>query len=135
MGKNYKYRFATKEDKKFNDFLDKTIIGTSYNFFNEWKKYREHTEEYREDIAQDSSWEEGLIKDVKDSDLSIALESLTDNERLVISFCFDKDLKGKEIAEKANIELNSVYRIKRRAFEGLINLWQECIKVLFCHKK
>ena len=41
MGKNYKYKFATKEDNQFNDFLNKTIIGTSYNFFNEWKEQRE----------------------------------------------------------------------------------------------
>lgn len=119
MGKDYKYKFATKEDNQFNDFLNKTIIGTSYNFFNEWKEQIETIEEYRDDIVVDCPNEKGLFDETKDELLSIALKSLTKNERLVISFSFEEELSGEEIAEKINIKKNSVYRMRKRILEKL----------------
>lgn len=125
MGKNYKYKFATKEDNQFNDFLNKTIIGTSYNFFNEWKEQRETMEEYKDDIALDCPNGKGLFDETEDELLSIALESLTKNERLVISFSFEEKLSGEEIAEKIKINKNSVYRMRKRTLGKLKKIIME----------
>lgn len=125
MGKNYKYKFATKEDNQFNDFLNKTIIGTSYNFFNEWKEQRETMEEYKDDIVVDCPNGKGLFDETEDELLSIALESLTKNERLVISFSFEEKLSGEEIAEKIKINKNSVYRMRKRTLGKLKKIIME----------
>lgn len=125
MGKNYKYKFATKEDNQFNDFLNKTIIGTSYNFFNEWKEQRETMEEYRDDIVVDCLNGKGLFDETEDELLSVALESLTKNERLVISFSFEEKLSGEEIAEKIKINKNSVYRMRKRTLGKLKKIIME----------
>lgn len=128
MEKNYKYGKLTKEDGKFNDFLNKTIIGTSYNYFNVWKEERETFEEYKEDIVVDCPNEVGLFQETKDEILSIALKSLTENERLVISFSFEDELSGEEIAKRININLNSVYRIRTRTLKKLEKLILEARK-------
>lgn len=125
MGKDYKYKFTTKEESQFNDFLNKTIIGTSYNFFNDWKEKREIMEEYRDDIVVDCPNGKGLFDETKDELLSIALESLTKNERLVISFSFEEELSGEEIAEKINIKKNSVYRMRKRTLGKIKKLIME----------
>lgn len=125
MEKNYKYKFATKEDKQFNDFLNKTIIGTSYNFFNKWKEYRENTEEYKEDILIDCSEKVGLFQETENEFLSVALKSLTKNERLVISFIFDEHLKGEEISKRLKINPNTVYIIKKRALNKIEKIIKE----------
>ena len=125
MGKDYKYKFTTKEESQFNDFLNKTIIGTSYNFFNDWKEQREIMEEYRDDIVVDCPKGKGLFDETKDELLSIALESLTKNERLVISFSFEEELSGEEIAEKINIKKNSVYRMRKRTLGKIKKLIME----------
>lgn len=128
MGRNYKYKFATKEDKKFNDFLNKTIIGTSYNFFNKWKEDREVLEEYTDDIVVECPNSVGLFDDIKNERLKIALKSLTEEERLVISFSFDEELTGEEIAQKVNVTLNSLYRMRKRILKKLKEIMEELKK-------
>ena len=125
MGKNYKYKFTTKEGVKFNDFLNKTIIGTSYNFFNEWKKDSEYLVEIKEDIVDESSVEVSLLKETDDEYLSIAMKSLTDDERSVISFSFEEKLSGKEIAKEISILKNSVYRKRKKTINKLRKLIME----------
>lgn len=77
---------------QFNDFLNKTIIGTPYNFFNERKEQRKIMEEYKNDIVLDCPNGKDLFDETEDELLSIALESLTKNERLVISFSFEEKI-------------------------------------------
>ena len=125
MAKNYKYKFATKEDCQFNDFLNKTIIGTSYNYFNRRAESKVIIEEYNDDIIGDSPNYEGLFGETKDECLKTALESLTVNERLVISFTFEKELSGKEIARRVNMTLNSMYRMRKRTLKKLKKMMEE----------
>ena len=93
MEKNYKYEFTTKEESQFNDFLNKTILGTSYNYFNNCKADKEYLREFNEDIVDESSDEVSLLNETDNQYLKIALKSLTKNERLVISFVFDESIK------------------------------------------
>ena len=125
MGKNYKYKFATKEDNKFNDFLNKTIIGTAYNFFNRRDENKLILEEYNDDIVVNCPEEVGLFEEINNEYLRIALKSLTKNERLVISFSFEEELSGEEIAKKINITLNSLYRMRKRTLKKLKTIMEE----------
>ncbi|MDO5555637.1 MAG: sigma factor-like helix-turn-helix DNA-binding protein [Clostridia bacterium] len=118
MEKNYKYVFITEEDRRFNSFLDKTIVGTSWNFFNKLKEEK-NIKEYKEDIVIECSSEKGLFEETSDISLSIALESLTENERLVISFSFENELKGEQIAKKMGIKANSFYRKRTKILNKL----------------
>lgn len=125
MEKNYKYKFATKEDNQFNNFLNKTIIGTAYNFFNRRAENKVVLEEYNDDIVVDCPNEVGLFEETNNECLRIALKSLTENERLVISFTFEKELSGEEIAKKINITLNSLYRMRKRTLKKLKTIMEE----------
>lgn len=125
MEKNYKYKFATKEDNQFNDFLNKTIIGTAYNFFNRRDENKVILEEYNDDIVVDCPEEVGLFEETNNEYLRIALKSLTKNERLVISFTFEEELSGEEIAKKINITLNSLYRMRKRTLKKLKTIMEE----------
>lgn len=125
MEKNYKYKFATKEDNQFNDFLNKTIIGTAYNFFNRREENKVILEEYNDDIVVDCPDEVGLFEETNNECLRIALKSLTENERLVISFTFEEELSGEEIAKKINITLNSLYRMRKRTLKKLKTIMEE----------
>lgn len=125
MEKNYKYKFATKEDNQFNDFLNKTIIGTAYNFFNRREENKVILEEYNDDIVVDCPEKVGLFEETNNECLRIALKSLTENERLVISFTFEEELSGEEIAKKINITLNSLYRMRKRTLKKLKTIMEE----------
>lgn len=119
MGKSYKYKFATKEDFQLNDFLNKTIIGTAYNFFNKKEKNKVMLEEYNDDIIVECPDGKGLFEEINNECLEFALKSLTKNERLVISFTFEERLSGKEIAKIINITPNSLYRMRKRTLKKL----------------
>lgn len=127
MEKNYKYVLPTKEDRQFNKFLDMTIIGTAYNYFNSNKEVMT-MEEYKDDIVVDCPVEEGLLDEVNNKELRIAMKSLTKNERSVISFVYEDKLKGEEIAKKMGINSNTVYIIKKRAIKKLEKLIREIKK-------
>lgn len=127
MERNYKYVLPTKEDRQFNKFLDMTIIGTAYNYFNSNKEVMA-MEEYKDDIVVDRPVEMGLLDEVNNKELRIAMKSLTKNERSVISFVFEDELKGEEIAKKMDINPNTVYIIKKRAIKKLEKLIKEIKK-------
>ena len=127
MEKDYKYVLPTKEDRQFNKFLDMTIIGTAYNYFNSNKEVMA-MEEYKDDIVVDRPVEMGLLDEVNNKELRIAMKSLTKNERSVISFVFEDELKGEEIAKKMDINPNTVYIIKKRAIKKLEKLIKEIKK-------
>lgn len=82
-------------------------------------------EEYKDDIVVDCPNGKGLFDETEDELLSIALESLTQNERLVISFSFEEKLSGEEIAEKIKINKNSVYRMRKRTLGKLKKIIME----------
>jgi len=129
MGKNYKYIFPTKEDRKFNKFLDMTIKGTAYNFFKSKNTERLTNEEYNDDkYFVDNSIEKSLFKESKNIYLDIALKSLTKKERLVISFVFEESMRGKEIADILEINTNTVYIIKKRALKKIEKIVKESKK-------
>lgn len=125
MGKSYKYKFATKEDYKLNDFLNKTIIGTAYNFFNRRDENKVILEEYNDDIIVDCPNEVGLFGEINNECLELALKSLTENERLVISFTFEDNFSGEEIAKIINITPNSLYRMRKKTLKKLKIIMEE----------
>lgn len=129
MAKNYKYKFTTPQGVKFNDFLNKTIIGTSYNFFNENNKIKSMRENFSEEIFErynivqkDNIAGVSFLEKLENEKLEIATQSLTSNERKVIAFVFEEELSGEEIAQKLKIETNTVYIIKKRAVKKLKNI-------------
>lgn len=121
MEKNYKYILATEDDRRFNKFLDMTIRGSAYNYFNENKDLME-MEEYKDDNVGNNYVELCLFNEMNNKALAIALESLTENERLVISFSFEEEMSGEEIAQRVNININSVYRMRKRVLKKLKKL-------------
>lgn len=126
MVKNYK--FTTKEEREFKGFLNKTIIGTSYNFFNKRKKYVERHDMYEDNIVVDSPKELGLFEEIYNEYLDKALKSLTEYERLVISFSYESNFKGTEIAEKLKITPNTLYKFRKRILEKLKKKIERMIK-------
>jgi len=128
MEKSYKYQYLTKEDRQFNLFLDRTIIGTAYNYFNENKRKEKDIVEYQDDMVADCPNEVCLLNEVKNKKLRIAMKSLTKKERSVISFIFEDKLKGEEIARILKINQNTVYIIKKRAIKKLEKLIKEIEK-------
>lgn len=132
MEKNYKYQFTTPAGVKFNDFLNKTIIGTSYNFFNENNKIKSMRENFSDDILErynivqkDGMAEVCFLEKLENEDLEIATQSLTSNERKVIVFVYEEELSGEEIAQKLKINTNTVYIIKKRAVGKLKKIIEE----------
>ncbi len=127
MGDNYKYKFTTKEEAEFNSFLNKTIRGTASKFFKKKLKIEEREDCLEEDILVQEHLEI-LDKNIKDTNIKYALEndkldkaieSLTKNERSVILFDFMGELKTDEIANILDININTVYIIRKRALNKL----------------
>ena len=125
---NYEEIRSTKE-KKFNNFLNKTIILNSKDYYNEERelnilddenfdkelyKYIEEPETLSfENNAMD------FIAFINDEDLCVALKSLSNIEQMVIFLMFKKQLKQDEAAKILNICSKSVSRINKRAIEKI----------------
>lgn len=111
MDINYKYVLPTKEDRQFNKFLDMTIIGTAYNYFNSNKEIM-IMEEYNDNIVVDCPVDEDLLDEVNNKELRIAMKSLKKMKGQWFLFFEDK-LNGEEITKKRGINANTVYIVSR----------------------
>lgn len=120
MSKKYKYLMETKEDCKFNKFLNKTIIGASHNYYKSVLDMEKiNVELVEEKLLVKEKNSQDLLEDTDNIGLKRAIESLTKNERLVISFVFDEKLDRKDIANLLKIHPNTVSIIKTRAIGKL----------------
>lgn len=112
------------QEKKFRSFLNKTIIGASKTYF----AYNYTRNEIELEIFENSnilSYEDlTLEQDISymclenlftDYMLYNATKSLSFREKLVIFLIVIEEKSGKEVAEKMNMNIDSVYRIKKRA--------------------
>lgn len=136
---NYEKICSTKE-KQFNNFLNKTIILNSKDFYK-----RQKTNDERElNILDDENFEKELYKYIEepetlsfennaidfidfinDEDLCVALKSLSNIEQMVIFLMFKKQLKQDEAAKILNICSKSVSRINKRAIEKIKKFLKE----------
>lgn len=130
---NYEEILSTKE-KQFNNFLNKTIILTSKDYYRMCK--REESRELK--ILDDEDFEDELKKYTKvpetlsfednaldfidcidDVELCLALKSLSTIEQMVIFLTFKRELKQEDAAKILNICSKSVSRINKRALEKI----------------
>lgn len=130
---NYEEMLSTKE-KKFNIFLNKTIILTSKDYYrmnkrNESRELKILDDENFEDelkeytkVPETLSFEDNaldFIDYINDVELCLALKSLSTIEQMVIFLTFKKELKQEDAAKILNICSKSVSRIKKRALKKL----------------
>ena len=126
-----------EEFKKFNNFLNKTIIGLSKDFYRkELRNKRKEltildTEEFEDDFEKYLKYNEvfleiqsaknaiDFINYCDNADLYNGLKSLSAIEQSVIFLFFGADLSNEGIAEVLNIHKYSVSRIKSRALDKL----------------
>ncbi len=125
------------EMRKFNNFLNKTILGASKTYYtkelekrrkelnilddkdfeNEYEKYIINNEDILENqIAQTSI---DFINLCENIDLLMALKSLSALEQSVIFLLYNKDLSQQKISKILNLDYRSISRIKLRAFDKL----------------
>lgn len=130
---NYEEMLSTKE-KKFNIFLNKTIILTSKDYYrmnkrNESRELKILDDENFEDelkeytkVPETLSFEDNaldFIDYINDVELCLALKSLSTIEQMVIFLTFKRELKQEDAAKMLNICSKSVSRIKKRALKKL----------------
>lgn len=117
-------------ETKFKDFLNKTIIGASKDYYKTQMKYQLKelqiidNEDYKEYLKPYVSQEDEGFSHVLDGFgnnyvLNCAIESLSVIERTAISLCFKEGYTTSEIAQIMRIREQSVSRIKRRALDKL----------------
>ena len=117
-------------ESQFKDFLNKTIIGASKDYYKEQMKYQlkelqiidnEDYEEYLKPYIsqEDEGYSRALNGFGNNYVLNCAIESLSVIERTAISLCFDEGYTTSEIAQIMRIREQSVSRIKRRALDKL----------------
>lgn len=122
-----------KQEKKFDSFLNKTIILSSRKYYkNEITKdlkelkivddenYIEYMKEYLkyDDVYNLMNIDDFI--DLCDNPLLIgALKSLSDIEMMVIFLLFEKQLTSSEASKNLEICSDSVTRIKRRALRKI----------------
>lgn len=130
---NYEEIRSTKE-KQFNNFLNKTIILNSKDYY----KKQKSNEERELNILDDENFEKELYKYIEepetlsfennaldfielinDVDLCVALKSLSKIEQMVIFLMFKRELKQEDAAKILNICSKSVSRINKRALEKI----------------
>lgn len=120
-----------EEFKKFNNFLNKTIIGLSKDFYrkelrnrkkeltiidteefeNDFEKYLQYNEEFLEIQSAKSAID--FINYCENADLYKALKTLTALEQSVIFLLFGEDFSNERIAKSLKIHIYSVSRIKK----------------------
>lgn len=129
-----------EKEKRFDNFLNKTIILLSKKFYKEecQKKGKEfdildnkNFDEYinkfieTEEIEFDSNSITDLINKLNNVKLIEALKSLSNIEKTVIFLLFEKELTSSEASKILKICSDSVTRIRRRAIKKIQNHLKE----------
>ena len=129
-----------EKEKRFDNFLNKTIILSSKKFYKEecQKKGKEfdildnkNFDEYinkfieTEEIEFDCNSITDLINKLNNVKLIEALKSLSNIEKTVIFLLFEKELTSSEASKILKICSDSVTRIRRRAIKKLQNHLKE----------
>ena len=132
--RKYPNFYTTDEDKKFDSFLNKTIIFSAKKYFSEKltreskelkimddDNYTEYLKEYTkyEDTSAYTKNIDQFIELCENQKLVSALKSLSDIEKTVIFLLFERQLKSSEASKILQICNDSVTRIKRRALQKL----------------
>lgn len=132
--KNNNHLSTKGKERRFNSFLNKTIILSARKYFNE--KLTRDSKELK--IMDDENYSEYLKDFTKHEDTSAytknidqfielcdnqklvsALKSLSNIEMTVIFLLFERQLKSSEASKILQICNDSVTRIKRRALKKL----------------
>ena len=123
------------DEERFDSYLNKTIILSSRKYYkNEYTKdlqelkiiddenYSEYIKNYLKYTIDELCQLENIdnfIELCNNSDLILALKSLSNIEMTVIFLCFEKQLTSTEASKILKICSDSVTRIKRRALRKL----------------
>lgn len=121
-------------EKKFDSFLNKTIILSSKKYYKEKvtkeskelkiiddENYTEYIKDFLKynDNVYNLETIDNFIEFYENPTLICALKSLSDIEKTVIFLLFSKQLKSSEASKILEICADSVTRIKRRALKKL----------------
>lgn len=121
------------EEKRFDSFLNKTIIYSSKDFYrkqmtisrNEKSLINDEEEDIYSDVIDNATL---VATDNKDNniddvlDLQIAFSTLSAIEQAVIFWIFEMDLTQSDVAKILKIYTRSVRRIEYRALEKIKNI-------------
>lgn len=117
-------------ERKFESFLNQTILGASKDYYKMQKKYYN----YELQIIDNEDYEKYLNKFIMKEDediycafddfgnnyaLNCGIKSLSSIEKTVIFLCFKECYSTKEISKIIGIREQSVSRIKRRSLDKL----------------
>lgn len=132
--KKYQNSYTKDEDRKFDSFLNKTIIFSAKKYYKEKsiidykelkivddENYSEYLKEYTK-YENTSAYTKNIDQfiDLCNNPLLVsALKSLSDIEMTVIFLLFERQLKSSEASKILQICNDSVTRIKRRALKKI----------------
>lgn len=128
-----------EKEKKFDNFLNKTIILSSKKFYKEESQLREVECNIIDDesfdtyiskyigVNQSTNCKDiiDLINEINNVRLVKAIESLSNIEKTVIFLLFEKELTSNEASKILKICSDSVTRIRKRAIKKLENYLKE----------
>lgn len=129
-----------EKEKRFDNFLNKTIILSSKKFYKEEcnkkdkefdildnKDFDEYINKFieTEELEFDCNNITDLINKLNNVKLIEALKSLSSIEKTVIFLLFEKELTSSEASKILKIYSDSVTRIRRRAIKKLQNHLKE----------
>ena len=132
------------EMQRFNNFVNKTIIGASKRYYAKELEKRRNELNILDDDELDNKYEKYMInnEDILENqiaktafdyinfcesfDLFMALKSLSAIEQSVIFLLYYKDLSQQNIAKILNLDFRSISRIKIRAIKKLKKQLKGC---------
>lgn len=122
-----------KEIKNYRAWLTKVTVNKINDFYRDEKKKEEREISLEEEnLKASSDFDYSYTEDINEKDLDAHLEnilsSLTDREKELIEDFYQKNLSGREIAEKLEIsETNlrqQIFRLKRKVTEKVREIFK-----------
>lgn len=120
-----------EKERKFNYFLNQTIIGSLNNYYKLQKKIKERELCVIDDENYDATkivsyecnyedlFESKLDTICSDKNMCLAIKSLSYLEKMVIFLYIVEGIDGEKVADYLKITQNSVYRINKRAINKI----------------
>ena len=125
------------EAQKFNNFLNKTIIGTSKEYYRKelekrrrelkvldnelveenLEKYLQYSQSFFEIQSAKSAID--FINLCENLNLYLALKSLSAIEQTVIFLLYSEDFSSKEVSKILNLHISTVSKVKSRSLRKL----------------
>lgn len=118
--------FSSKEDFSSMQHITAWLMTVTRNRCADYIRKRDRQELVRAKIRMGLEMEEGLIRDMEESErifrLMLAIKRLPKKERMAIELYFFEEWSHKEIAAELNVKSQSVAKMKERAIKTLRDL-------------